>query len=225
MTDHTIYVTNRSTRVTDADAAAMTHACAHQVAADVAPAWDLTPVPVVFTAAPPKGGRVITLLDTLDEADALGWHTDDAQGIYGVVGASPVLDNGGRALTGPYSVASVLSHEVLELFCDPACTSWSDSGRGFLVATEVCDPVQAGVYSIDGVTVSDFVLPAFFDPHARGPYNHLGTLRRPYTLGKGGYWVQLAEGKATQRFGEDVPNWVRAAKSHAFARAQRRTRP
>lgn len=218
-----IYVTNRSTLVSDAELRLMVTAINIQISLDVAPAWGLVPRPVAFLTNPPADGQTITVLDSLDEADALGWHTDDAHGIYGVVGAKPVLDNGGHPLTGPYSVCSVLSHEVLELFCDPACTSWSDSGRGFLVATEVCDPVQAGVYPIHECTVSDFVTPAFFDPHARRPFNHLGTLRAPFTLARGGYWVQLAEGRASQRFGEDVPDWVKTVKSHAFARATRRT--
>jgi hypothetical protein len=38
-----------------------------------------------------------------------------------VVAAKPELDNGGKATTGDWSVSSVMSHEVLEMFIDPNC--------------------------------------------------------------------------------------------------------
>ena len=98
-------------------------AVAHQLRYHAAPAWGKSPVPVVFTSNPQDaqpGTYVIGILDDSDQANALGWHTEDAQGrVYGRVFASPVLDNGGNALTRSLSVASVLSHEVLEAFIDP----------------------------------------------------------------------------------------------------------
>src|SRR6185437_12983234 len=47
----------------------------------------------------------------------LGFHTEDQGGkLWGVVAAKPELDNGAKVTTGDWSVSSVLSHEVLEMF-------------------------------------------------------------------------------------------------------------
>lgn len=223
--DRTIYVVNASTLVKDADVAAMTAACAAQLTRDVAPAHGLAPVPVVFTGKSriTKRSRVISVIDTLDEADALGWHTEDSgEHVYGVVGAKAVLDHGATALHGPYAVSSVLSHEIIEMFVDPTCSMWSDTGKGFLVAYEACDPVQSGVYDIGGVTVSDFVTADWFDTHNSGdPVSYLRTIKRPFTMDKGGYWVQLAEGQTTEKFGASMPEWLRQLKRQALTRTQR----
>lgn len=219
-----IYVLNQSTLITEAEARSMVRAVNTQVSAHLAPAWGMRPVGVHYARTAPAGARTLTLLDTLDQADALGWHTDDSQGIYGVIGVKPVLDNGGRPLDGPLSVASVLSHEVCELLCDPYCTSWSDTGRGYLVATEVCDPVQTSGYPIHGVTVSNFVTPAWFDQTpAGGPYDHLGVLQAPFSLDRGGYWVQMRGGQVTQKFGTEFPTWLAAAKALRGSRTHYRT--
>lgn len=225
MTDQTIYVVNRSTLVSNADAQAMTAAVNHQMQRDVCLAWNLPATPITFTAKPPKGARVISLVDTADDPQALGYHTETGAIQSGIVGCKPELDQGAHPLTGPYSVASILSHEVLEMAVDPRCNLWADSGRGFLVAYEVGDPVQSDHYDIDGVTVSNFVLPAWFDPNTpRGTkVDYLGNLRAPFTMSSGGYWVQLRAGQATQKFGEHMPVWLIAAKlANPGSRTRRR---
>src|SRR5689334_21146057 len=140
-----ICVTNKSTRVSNSDVKAMVQAVAHQVRYDAAPAWGKSPIPVVYISdekdAQP-GAWVIAVMDDSDQADALGWHTEDQGGvIYGRVFASPVLDNGGDALHKPLSVASVLSHEVLEILADQNCNLWANRGDNTAVALEIADPV------------------------------------------------------------------------------------
>lgn len=78
---------------------------------------------------------------------------------------------------GPWTDA--FSHELMETLADP--TNLGD---------EVCDPVDgsfiidrrgmrlAGGYMLDGVTVSDFVTPAWFDG-GPGPYDWTQLVRRP----------------------------------------------
>jgi hypothetical protein len=225
MADRTIYVVNASTLVSDADVVRMTAACAAQLTRDVAPAHGMLPVPVVpiSKSAVRKGQRVISVVDTLDEADALGWHTEDAgEHAYGVVGCKAVLNQGAKALTGAYSVSSVLSHEIVEMFVDSTCALWADSGRGYMVAYEACDPVQSGYYDLGGVTVSDFVTADWFDVNNSGdPVSHLGTIKKPFQLAKGGYWVQATEGRTSQKFGEGFPEWLKALKQHEHTRTQR----
>lgn len=231
-----IVVTNKSTVVSNTDVSLMSRACAHQVRYDAAPAWGLQPIPVVYMSdeshAPP-GSWVIAVMDDPDQAGVLGWHTED-QGdvIYGRVFVKPVLDNGGDALTKPLSVASVLSHEVVEVLCDPHVSWQSDDGLGRSYALEACDPVESDSYVIPitprgatepvGVTVSNFVLPEWFDPQGVGPFDHLRKLTKPFTMTSGGYVVVTAEGKTTQRFGEEYPAWRKAGKLADTSRTARR---
>jgi hypothetical protein len=59
---------------------------------------------------------------------------------------------------------------------------------GRLYAYETADPVEEQTYQIDGVAVSNFVTPHWFDPAAHGvPLDYLGRLKHPFQLAKGGY--------------------------------------
>lgn len=230
-----LYVVNQSTLVTDEDVRTMTRACAHQLRYDAAPAFGLAPIPVTYVsknnlkAVAAPGSWVVSVLDDADQADALGWHTEE-QGdlIYGRVFARPVLDNGGDVLTQQLSVASVLSHEVLETFADPNCNTWKDSGQGFMVAYEVADPVESDSYPVQvgktQVTVSNFVTPAWFDPNARSGdrFDFLDSVSEPYEMTSGGYYVKMAEGKVSQVFGEHYEEWRKEMKKADTARSARR---
>jgi hypothetical protein len=59
-----------------------------------------------------------------------------------------------------------LSHEVLETLADPTGATMD----GML--PEVCDPVEAASYVVDGQSVTDFVTPAWFTA-GRGPYDQM----------------------------------------------------
>jgi hypothetical protein len=146
---------------------------------------------------------VIGLFDTIADAGALGWHSVDDKGrVYGQIAAAPSLDHGSGTLTGPYAVSATLSHEVLETLGDRFCTGWAETGRGLLIAQELGDPVEADGYEIKGVRVSNFVLPTWFDASggSPGPFDWLGTLRAPFSMSKGGYWVQMKASAQTQSF-------------------------
>ena len=108
-------------------------------------------------------------MDTIQDQPqgVLGFHTEDQGGkLWGVVAAKPELDNGAQVTTGDWSVSSVLSHEVLEMFVDPNCNLWANDGKGSAYSFEVCDPVEAPSYAVNGVSVSNFVTPSWFDPLA-----------------------------------------------------------
>lgn len=220
-----IYVTNKSTQVSDADMAKAAAACSTQLAQHVAPAYGLVAVPVTFSPKPPAGARVVTVMDTLDDAQALGYHTEDAGSkIWGVVGTKAALAQGAKALTGAYAISSIVSHEVIELFGDARINLWADNGRGTQIAYELCDPVENDFYIIDGVAVSSFVYPAWFDHLAAKSerFDYLGHLSRPFTMTHGGYWVQQKAGTASQKFGDRFPEWRKAAKQAQFSRGHRR---
>jgi hypothetical protein len=89
------------------------------------------------------------------------------------------------------------SHETLEMLADPfgnrlvaGKSPKRAQGRvNFLV--EVCDPSedQQFAYTVNGVTVSDFYTPHFFDPVAESSvrYSYTGAVKGPRTILRGGY--------------------------------------
>jgi hypothetical protein len=107
------------------------------------------------------------------------------------------------------------SHECLEMLADPSGNriqagnsyktttgiSFKEGSRvregrvGYLV--EVCDPCEAAqfAYSVNGILVSDFYTPNFFDPGDGVPsvrYSFTGAITEPREVLDGGYlsWIQ-----------------------------------
>jgi hypothetical protein len=225
-----IAILNQSTLVSNTDAATMTQAIATQVQLDAAPIWNRTPAAVVFytdPAAIPTGAHGIAITDTIQNQPqgVLGFHTEDQGGkLWGTVAAKPELDNGGKVTTGDWSVSSVLSHEVLEMFVDPNCNLWANDGRGSAYSFEVCDPVEAPTYVVNGVSVANFVTPSWFDPlaAATAQFDKLGQLHAAFSILKGGYVVYESAGRAQQKFGEEFPDWRKEMKTGPMARTRRR---
>ena len=224
-----IAILNQSTLVSNTDAATITQAVASQVRYDAAPIWDKSPAAVVFytdPAAVPATAHGIALVDTIQNQPqgVLGFHTEDQGGkLWGVVAAKPELDSGAQVTTGDWSVSSVLSHEVLEMFVDPNCNLWASDGKGTSYSYEVCDPVEAPSYTVNGVSVSNFVTPSWFDPlaPATAQFDKLGQLHAPFSILKGGYVVYETAGKEQQKFGDEFPQWRRDMKSGPLARTRR----
>lgn len=168
----------------DADIKRIVAALSKQLANDFGPVWH-TGAHLHFVdskSKPPIGTWVIALLDSSDVAGALGYHDLTPAGLpLGKVFA-------GTDRQYDQKVSVTLSHELLEMLSDPwiSLTAQADDGRFY--AWENCDAVEAdGLgYDIDGVTVSDFVTPAWFG-HGAGPVDHQGHLTRPLQLAPGGY--------------------------------------
>jgi hypothetical protein len=232
-----IGVQNLSTLVAPQDAYDMVLLVNRQLRDHVAPAFGLLPPSVVFL---PKGAApvsrynaIIGILDDADQAGDLGWHTEgpDAD-VYGRVFARPVLQNGGNAMSADLSVCSVLSHECIETLGDRSCDLWAQSADTQLVAYELCDPVEGDSYlmtitaasgeQISG-TVSDFVLPAWFDPDAApGATDHMGLVTAPFQVRSTGYVIVMSGGSVTEQWGEKYPAWKKATKQSPSARTARR---
>jgi hypothetical protein len=208
----------------------MAGAIAKQVRLHAAPIWDRTPAAVVFYPSGgdvPEGAHGIAVVDTIKNVPegVLGFHTEDHGGkLWGVVAVDPVRKAGGQPSTGDWSVSSVLSHEVLEMFVDPNCNLWANDGKGKVYSVEVCDPVEAPTYTVDGVSVSNFVTPAWFDPLEKGAQvDYLDELhKKPFTLLPGGYLVYSSAGAEHQKQGAKYPEWRRETKSGELSRTHRR---
>ena len=116
------------------------------------------------------------------------------------------------------------------MLSDPAANEYCFDGRRTLWSREVCDAVQADVYRIVAggrrVAVSNFVLPAFFNPWSAGPYDHLGVLTEPFSIARGGYAVVERATPTRERFArsigvrfdEAVPQWQRTQKVEGWGR-------
>lgn len=234
----TIAVINKSTLVNDTDGALMVKACLQQLHNDVAPLLGRDPWSVKYYAkgkVAPAAYFPIVLLDDPDQANALGYHTEDPDGkVWGRVFAKPVLSNGGSALRGSMSVSSVLSHEVIETFADPSVNYWVDRYDGTFVAYEMCDPVESDTYDIKvspgllkasvPVSVSNFVTDAWFDPQAAktAQLDFMHTTTAPLKLSRGGYVVILnvKTGKVTEVFGSHNAEALHKIKKPGFPAAR-----
>jgi hypothetical protein len=151
--------------------------------------WGVPYTPVVLydteNGLPTDTGevRLLTIQDVLDAPDALGYHDD----VLGVIFARILADNNAEA--GP--------HEVCEEEGDPTCDLWMPMGDGREVAKESCDPVEGDSYDQEAtvgdetrqVPVSNYVLPSWFDPNGKAPYDKKGLLKAPLTMTPGGYMI------------------------------------
>src|SRR5262249_52871919 len=145
-------------------------------------------------------------------------------------------DGGVMLYDGPrLTVASVVSHEAIEMFIDPECNTWIDGpitpiGRSY--ALEICDPVNGDTYPVlanDGnpIGVSNFVYPDWYDSEAywgQGPYDHLGRLHRPFSLRAQGHaLVRWVPGTEKMLGSAVLPSFRRfSSLQHPAARTMRR---
>ena len=206
---------------------AIAEALTIQVQRDLAPTWGVT------EARFKVGGRgdKIHFFDSADEATDCGWHiVDDDGDPYSHVFAAASTTHGSDWVKGSDPISVTASHEALEMFTDPRANEFCFDGDQHLWAREVCDPVQSGSYKILAggmrVPVSNFVLPAYFNPWAPGPYDHLGVLKKPFSLDKGGYAVLERATKDQERYGrrfgvtfdDAMPEWQRSDKLQGWGR-------
>lgn len=167
-----ISVINHSNgQVTDAELQHAIRAINRQVQEDFAPYWGMsatmrlegrsTDEPDKITVADMRGDAVIYLWDKTDVPGAIGYHFQNNRGVpYGFV-----FTDIARQIGEPWS--TTLSHEALELIADPETNllvmgPHPNEDRDVFHWFEMCDAVQAETYDIDGVAVSNFLLPLYF---------------------------------------------------------------
>lgn len=193
----------------------LAQAVTRQVKEDFAPAWGLQPIPVIAVAdgqPVPSRAALVCLVDRIrDVAGAVGRHTmSDAGTATGLVAVESIQRLGGALTSGHDSVSSALSHEVLELIVNPAVNFWADECQERQVALEVCDPVAGDSYEIElspgeRISVSNFVLPSWFNPCAAGhKFDHLGLLSRPFEHRTTGYVIAKSRTVIAVREGAEL---------------------
>jgi hypothetical protein len=168
-----ISVVNHSNgQVTDEELQTAIRAINRQINEDFAPYWSLPATlrlegrsveePDKVQVPDMRGDAVLYLWDEVDVDGALGYHFQNFRGIpFGFVFTTLA-----QSLGEPWTVT--LSHEALELIGDPQTNLLvmgphpMDEDRDVFHWFEMCDAVQAETYEIDGVAVSNFVLPLYF---------------------------------------------------------------
>lgn len=191
MTKIPVSVINQCTVLHDTDIQKVVAALQIQVSQHFAPVWGvdatLTYVPKNHKPAPKTWWLV--MLDTSDEAGALGYHDLTPDGLpIGKVFAKTDLHYGA-------SWSVTMSHELLEMLADPSCSLCyfiqPDDNSGTLYCAEVGDPVEADHlgYKINGIQVSDFIYPAWFEPYQpkSTQFDYMKHCTSPLQILPGGY--------------------------------------
>lgn len=187
-----INATSDDSVLTDAEAQAAVRALQQQVTTDFAPVWgidaDLSFVP--RGQQPPGGVWWLGLLDTSDQATALGYHDLTSEGLpLGKVFVESDKQGG-------YKWQVTASHELLEMLGDPDINLWAfpqpDATAGTLYSYEVCDACEADElgYAIDGTPVSDFLYPTWFESFrlpGSTQFDREGHITQPFQILPGGY--------------------------------------
>lgn len=176
-----------------------------------APVWG-TPAKLVKTNGFVKKTWAMVFLDNADVQGALAYHDLTPDGLpLSKVFVKTTLKNGDK-------VSVSASHELVEMLADPAINLMSSGPKNMIYAYETADPVEQEEFLVDGISMSDFVYPSYFEAFRKANsdrFDHLGKVKRPFQILPGGYQIVLKNGKWTQLYGSK-------AKEKRFKKEDRR---
>jgi hypothetical protein len=178
----------------------------------VVPVWG-TPAKLVRSTGFLPGAWAVVFLDTADAPGALAYHdlTPDGFPLSKVFVKTILSDNS--------SVSVAASHELVEMLVDPAINLWTTGPQaGVFYAYESADPVEEMSFAIDGIAMTDFVYPSYFESFRKAKstqFDYAKKVSKPFQLLPGGYQIVFKNGKETQVFGSK-------AKAKRFAKEDRR---
>ncbi len=184
-----VALVSQSDSIPSSDVSLVSAAVQKQVTRDFGPIWSVD--------------ATVDSFDTLEDVPLGYWpmvvrddvrETQQAEGVH--------LDKDGQPfalIQATDSWAMTASHECLEMLADPfgerlVAGQAPKEARGqkrveFLV--EVCDPPEAADfgYTVNDITVSDFLTPNFYDPVAAPGvrYSFTGAITKPRSILRGGY--------------------------------------
>jgi len=178
----------------------------------VAPVWG-TPAKLVKSKDYLKGAWAMIFLDNADQPGALAYHDLTPDGMpQAKVFVKTTLDNHDQ-------VSVSASHELVEMLVDPAINMMTTGpDPNVMYAYESADPVEQLSFTVNGVPMTDFVYPAYFEAfHKPGSvrFDQSGKVSRPFQILAGGYQIIFKNGKWSQIFGSP-------SKKKRFAREDRR---
>lgn len=204
-----IAIINKSSVVTTDELAAAIDAIQIQVTRDFAPEWGTTAKLVVIDepAEAEPDAWFVFIVDNTDQDGALGYHDVTDKGIP----VTKVFAKTDQKYGLNWTVT--LSHEVLEMLGDPNINLLVLHDRK-LYSYETADAVEDDEmgYLINGVRVSNFVFPSWFEDFWKPDqvrFDYCGAVSRPFEIAPGGYasvldlttgrWKDLAPDKPGKR--------------------------
>jgi hypothetical protein len=206
-----IAVINKATVDLGCDFLAMTDALQKYIDDAFAPIWG-TPAKLVVSDTEISSAWSFIFLDDADAANALGYHELTTGGLP----LSKIFVK--TTLAGGEKVSVTASHEIAEMLIDPAINLWALGPDDVLYAYETADAVEEETFEIDGIPMSDFVYPAYFEgfrePGSR-PFDYLRKVTRPFEILRNGYSITMKHGQMGQIFGS-------REKADRFAKEDRR---
>ena len=181
-----IAIVSETKAISLSDLAKVAAAQQQQVTRDFGPIWAVNATVSVFAQLEdvPLGYWPIIIRDDIQVPGAAGVHEDKDGQPFALV-----------QMSSSWSLTT--SHECLEMLGDPygnrlIAGASPKPGQGrveFLV--EVCDPSEAAqfAYTVNGILLSDFYTPHYFDPVSNSGvrYSYTGAITQPRQVLKGGY--------------------------------------
>lgn len=168
---------------------------------DFAKYWNTTQYKLVFIGRKqaPMGAMVATFVNKGPVKGALAYHTV-------LNGAPAIVVYAGTGAYYGYDNSVSFTHELEELAADPVTSNviqgwpydyvWLEKKNGQIQQLyqyalgwfgESSDPVEADSYKINGVKISDFVTPAWFNAGGGSRYDFMGLCPQPFWIRPGGY--------------------------------------
>lgn len=176
------------------------------------PVWG-TAAQLTLTQDFKPGAWALEFLDDADAEGALGYHDLTPDGFP----LSKIFVR--TTLSAGQKVSVTACHELAEMLVDPAINLSSSGPDGTtFYAYETCDAVEEEEYLLDGIAMSDFVYPSWFEGFRKSgstQFDYLQKVNRPFQILKGGYMPVFQNGQWTQIFGSK-------AKARRFAKEDRR---
>jgi len=190
MLNYNLALVSESNRINVSELTIVAAALQKQATRDFGPIWGVAANVSAFAKLEdvPTDYWPVIIQDDINSSGAAGVHQDKNGQPFALV-----------QFSNEWPLTA--SHESLEMLADPfghrlVAGRFPKAAQGrvnFLV--EVCDPCEDRplAYTVNGVTVSDFCTPHFFDPiTAPGVrYSFTGAVSKPRTILEGGYlsWV------------------------------------
>ncbi len=158
------------------------------------------------------GKWAIVFLDTPDRLGS-AYHDLTPDGLpLAKVFVKSVLEEG-------QLVSVAASHELAEMLADPAINLYASGAEsGVVYAYEIVDPVEESTFTINGIHMSNFVYPSYFEKsHEPGSvqFDFMQRVKKPFEILEGGYLTISKDGKQSNLFGS-------TAKAKRFALEDRR---
>jgi hypothetical protein len=170
---------------------------------DFAKYWHTAHYQLIFAgrAQCPEGVITAVFQDKGPIDGALAYHWTERNG------APSITVYAGTGVYYGYNNSVSFTHELFELAADPL-TSYASEGYPALAYwiekpdmsievnpqdgiiawfNEVADPVEADYYTINGVEISDFVTPAWFNDGVGSRFDFMGLCQQPFWIRPGGY--------------------------------------